>query len=141
MISKERPQEGLAFFLYRSSAVEGLGRGELGDIVAVARARNLAEDLTGCMHFEDGLFFQWLEGNAPRLWPVVEAICRDPRHHDMMILGQGGLAARYFPAWQMHYSDRRDGCITDWFASRSLCTRDPAIYSRAIRDFLSSIAG
>nr|MCS5602908.1 BLUF domain-containing protein [Paracoccus sp. (in: a-proteobacteria)] len=74
--------EGLEYSLYRSTASRALRAGELEDILAAARARNQAMSLTGCLHYEDGLFFQWLEGPADALREVLGLFLRDGGHRD-----------------------------------------------------------
>lgn len=141
MTNEILPRDGLAFFLYRSMAVPGLGESNLEDIVTVARVRNQAAGLTGCLHYEDGLFFQWLEGPAPALWPVVASIRRDPRHLELTVLEQGALAGRRFQSWRMRFSNRDHASLMDWFAGKGVSTVDPAVYAGGVASFLAAAAG
>lgn len=141
MINEILPRDGLAFFLYRSMAVPGLGESDLAEIVTVARARNQATGLTGCLHYEDGLFFQWLEGPAPDLWRVVDSIRRDPRHRELTVLEQGPLAGRRFQSWRMRFSDRDHASLMDWFAGKGVSTVDPSVYAGNVASFLVTAAG
>lgn len=131
---------GLSYFLYRSTAVDGLSAGDLEAILSVARERNQQFSLTGCLHHEDGLFFQWLEGPADRLRPVVEAILRDPRHHEITVLNEGPLDHRRFGDWRMRFSERDQASLLDWFAQSNASTVDRGDYAGGVVAFLHSLS-
>lgn len=140
MINELREIDGLGYFLYRSSAMPKLSGGDLQDILRSARHRNQAFGLTGCLHFEDGLFFQWLEGPKDGLVEVVETILDDPRHEDITILDQGGLDHRRFQDWRMRFSDRDRASLMDWFAGSDNSTVHRRDYAGGVVAFLMSIA-
>ncbi|WP_265502348.1 BLUF domain-containing protein [Paracoccus beibuensis] len=108
----------VGFCLYRSVAMPSLTADELSVIVDTASLNNRNMDLTGCLHHEDGLFFQWLEGPPIVLFRLLEKLRDDNRHLDMTILDQGTLPRRLFPDWQMRYSDRKAGSLMDWLQRR-----------------------
>lgn len=132
--------DGLGYFLYRSTACDGLNVGDLEDILQAARQRNESASLTGCLHHEDGLFFQWLEGPQHQLQHVIQSILRDTRHRDITVLGEGSLAQRRFQDWRMRFSDRKHGSLMDWFASSSASTVDRSDYAGGVAAFLQSVA-
>ncbi|MBK4217269.1 BLUF domain-containing protein [Paracoccus caeni] len=132
--------DGLAFLVYRSSAVDRLTETDLDDILHAARDRNQALSVTGCLHFEDGLFFQWIEGPAQAVGEVFQLIDDDPRHSDLTVLGQGPLDARRFQNWRMRYSDREHGSLMDWFANSEVATVDRKDYAGGVVAFLTAIA-
>lgn len=134
------PLQRLGCFLYRSTAVEGLGDGDLRDILREARARNQDSLLTGCLHYEDGLFFQWLEGPTATLEPVIQLILNDPRHCDITVLGRGPLDHRRFQQWRMRFSDRLDGSLMDWIAQGTVSTVDRNAYAGGITAFLQAVS-
>ncbi|MDP5308085.1 BLUF domain-containing protein [Paracoccus spongiarum] len=140
MINDVAPFDGLGHFLYRSTAVEGLNATDLEAILTVARERNGAAGLTGCLHHEDGLFFQWLEGPAVALRPVVEAILRDTRHRDITVLNEGQLDRRRFQDWRMRFSDRDQASLLDWFATSKASTVDRGDYAGGVVAFLQALA-
>ncbi|MDO5630288.1 MAG: BLUF domain-containing protein [Paracoccus sp. (in: a-proteobacteria)] len=131
----------LSYFLYRSFAVDSLDSGGIGDILGVARARNDLLGLTGLLHCEDGMFFQWLEGTEHALRAIVASICADPRHRDIVVLGHGPLKTRYFRGWAMRLTGARDHSIVDWLASRNVSIRDERVYGREILHFMQEISG
>ncbi|WP_158530062.1 BLUF domain-containing protein [Paracoccus sediminilitoris] len=140
MTSDLRDIGGLGYFLYRSSAASELSGGDTQDILRSARHRNQALGLTGCLHFEDGMFFQWLEGPKDGLLQVVDLILVDDRHQEITILDQGALDQRRFQDWRMRFSDRDRASLMDWFASSDKSTVRPKDYAGAVVAFLMSIA-
>ncbi|WP_410217977.1 BLUF domain-containing protein [Paracoccus sp. (in: a-proteobacteria)] len=131
---------GLGFFLYRSTAHPDLTSGGMQDILRAARGRNQSLGLTGCLHHEDGLFFQWLEGPVSGLRAVVDSILRDDRHQAVTVLAQGPLNHRRFQDWRMRFSDRDRASLLDWFASSDRSTVQSEDYAKGITAFLMSIA-
>lgn len=140
MTSDLRSFDGLGFFLYRSDAAPGLTDAGMRDILAVARQRNQQLGLTGCLHHEDGMFFQWLEGPSTSLVQVLDAIRADGRHGRIDMLDQGPLAHRRFQGWRMRFSDRQSGSLMDWFARSDSPTVDRGHYTGGIVSFLLQVA-
>lgn len=140
MTSDLNSVEGLGFYLYRSTARDGLGADELQDILLEARRRNQALGLTGCLHYEDGLFFQWLEGPVEGLRDVVASIERDRWHVSLDVLDQGSLDHRRFQDWRMRFSDRDKASLMDWFAKSDSSTVHRGDYAGGVVAFMMSIA-
>ena len=132
--------EGLGYSLYRSTASRALRTSELEDILTVALARNDALNLTGCLHHEDGLFFQWLEGPQGALRQVLGSIMKDDRHRDIAVLVEGTLDQRRFQDWRMHFSDRSQASLLDWLASAQVSTMDRRDYAAGVMEFLQATA-
>ncbi len=97
------------------------------DILRTARHRNQSLGLTGCLHHEDGLFFQWLEGPA------------DDRHRDFEILDQGALDHRRFQDWRMRFSDRDRASLMDWFARSDSSTVHRGDYAGGVVAFMMGL--
>ncbi|WP_282603627.1 BLUF domain-containing protein [Paracoccus sp. PARArs4] len=132
--------EGLGFILYRSAAAPDLGSEDLKRILAVARQRNEEHGLTGCLHHEDGMFFQWLEGPTAPLAEVVAMIRADRRHEALAVLDQGPIAQRRFHDWRMRFSDRDSGSLMDWIAGMGGSTFDRGAYAGGVTSFLQSLS-
>jgi hypothetical protein len=71
-----------------------------------AQERNRLEGLTGLAYYDNGRFFQWLEGPADAVSRVWESVRRDPRHTDIEGLSVLSTPARIFSAWDMKLSVR-----------------------------------
>ncbi len=66
-----------------------------------ARDRNRAAAVTGLLIFDDGRFFQWLEGPADSVSRIWQSIRADERHTDLEILADEPTAHRIFGDWDM----------------------------------------
>ncbi|MCQ0969951.1 BLUF domain-containing protein [Paracoccus sp. TK19116] len=130
----------LYHYVYRSTAADDLGRAEIDAIVRRSGHRNEVFGLTGCLHHEDGLFFQWLEGPRYQLDQIVNKIRRDPRHQDIEDLSYGPLTRRIFGSWTMRSTDRSDGSLTQWLTDADVSTYDRRGYASSVGAFLKSFA-
>lgn len=139
MTSDRLQPADLTHWLYRSTARDGLLRDEVEQIVADARKRNRVRDLTGCLHYEDGLFFQWLEGPCEALNHVIKLIRKDDRHSGITDLSYGRLARRCYSDWTMRSTDRNAASLLDWVASSGVSTIDRGAYAGSVSAFLASI--
>jgi len=74
---------------------------ELYELVQTAQARNAAEQITGLMLYDEGRFYQWLEGPAENVARLMRAIVLDRRHTDVEILVDKAIPARQFGEWRM----------------------------------------
>lgn len=110
----------LAALLYRSTATippEGFrASGAIEDFAA----RNREAGLTGHLHLEEGVFYQYLEGPARALAAAWAAIRRDRRHDDILELSHAPIPARRFPRWAMGYSEGAQRSLYDWAARSGL---------------------
>lgn len=93
-------------YISRNLLPEPAAEAELERILARARRGNAAAGITGALLFSGDCFAQALEGPAPAVEAVFEAIQRDPRHADVVVLEAAPVAAREFGAWSMAYAGR-----------------------------------
>jgi hypothetical protein len=105
----EHPDSPIAMMAYRSRAVVAPKEQELDLLLRNAQARNRTERLSGLLIYDQGHYFQWLEGPAEALARVWASISRDPRHTDIQVLRQQGLPKRFFGAWDMRLARRKRG--------------------------------
>lgn len=135
-------EAGLGYVLYRSVARPGLERADLDRLLERSRDRNRALGLTGCLHHENGLFFQWLEGPRPHLFRLLDQLRDDDRHIGFTVLDQGPLSRRLFQHWDMRFSDAQAASLLDWLAARSAGEgADTAAEAKAVGGFLASLGG
>lgn len=91
----------LSTLTYQSRAVAPFSEAELHALLQSAQARNKAADITGLLIYDDGRFFQCLEGPAHSLEALWNAIRQDPRHTDVECLGNSPTTKRFFAGWDM----------------------------------------
>jgi Sensors of blue-light using FAD len=91
----------LSNVVYRSRAVQPLTSLDLRKLTLAAQARNRAELVTGLMLYDDGSFYQWLEGPPEGLGRVFRSIENDPRHTDIKVLDDRSARARAFTECSM----------------------------------------
>lgn len=73
------------------------------DIVEWSRINNPPVQITGALLFTGRYFVQILEGRTQALDRLIEAICQDTRHFDVMIKSRLPITTRIFPDWAMAY--------------------------------------
>jgi hypothetical protein len=100
------PQSKLSTLVYHSHATQLLAEVDLLYLLAAARSRNQSEGLTGLLVYDEGHFFQWLEGAALPLQRVWTAIRHDPRHEDIEVLADSEIPLRLFRDWHMQFAHR-----------------------------------
>lgn len=101
----------LNMLAYRSRAAVSPTQAELDRILRSAQRRNHDESVTGLLIYDQGCFFQWLEGPAAGLGRVWDSICRDPRHHSIEVLREESMPNRFFGSWDMRLAQRARGKI------------------------------
>lgn len=101
--------------------------------------RNSGLDLTGYLHLEDGLFYQWLEGPKAALDQMRDRIARDIRHRDMETLWSGEQVERQFGEWQMGFGLSDPGTLFAWVAQNGVSVSDPAEFARGVLRFLRAV--
>lgn len=84
--------------VYISSAV---GSAPTEAILAVSRANNRRDGLTGLLYADGRRFLQALEGEDEVLTAALHRIRADPRHRAVVILSERDIAAREFGEWAM----------------------------------------
>lgn len=87
--------------LYISTTRTPITPALLDDILAASRRRNAAAGITGLLVAGGRRFLQVLEGERAAVEQTFARICDDPRHHAVVRLSEGPIAARNFPNWAM----------------------------------------
>lgn len=131
--------ERLSYCLYRSSAAPGLDAPALDYLLEKSRIRNLELGLSGCLHYENGIFFQWLEGPPSALYPLLSKLEEDSRHINFTVLDQGSLEQRIFDQWQMRFSDIQVASLFSWLTSQNKVVISANDYAEKVKNFMKSI--
>lgn len=90
----------LVRLIYRSMS-KAPSAADLGDILDCSRRNNGQRGITGALCHLRGVYMQYLEGDEVAIRSAMEAIGRDPRHVDLVVLEYRFIAARAFPHWSM----------------------------------------
>ncbi|GAB4186718.1 MAG: hypothetical protein Tsb002_11430 [Wenzhouxiangellaceae bacterium] len=76
---------------------------ELSRILILSRRNNRQREIGGVLHFGNGYFFQYLEGNMDQVDALYGRICRDNRHTEVVQLVRRPLSSRLFADWSMKF--------------------------------------
>lgn len=87
--------------VYSSAAAEGLSQEGLTQILAEARENNAQQQISGMLLYDEGSFFQVLEGEEAQVEQLFELISQDPRHRQLVKLVQQPIETRSFSDWSM----------------------------------------
>lgn len=74
---------------------------ELSEILAVSRERNLADNISGILLYNDGSFAQVLEGQEQAVRDCYARIQADPRHSGCTKILEEHATERYFEDWSL----------------------------------------
>lgn len=88
----------------RSTIVPHEHEEALGEIVAVARSRNLELDVTGALIFTGERFAQHIEGPEEGIRELMASIKRDRRHEQVVTLQERSPPSRRFSGWSLAYA-------------------------------------
>ncbi len=94
----------LIHLIYSSAATDAdLSTESLEVILEQSRKNNTKADITGILLFENGAFFQVLEGEEETVTSTYDNIEKDPRHDRVTKLISEPIAERAFGEWSMGY--------------------------------------
>jgi Sensors of blue-light using FAD len=93
--------------IYASTAARAFSVRDLSGLLAGARARNRARDISGLLVYHDGVFLEVLEGAAGDVQPLYLKIASDPRHTSCRLLLRTVVEEREFGEWSMGFVDPR----------------------------------
>lgn len=89
--------------VYVSTSTHVLSDAEIQHLLERARARNLAEGVTGVLLYSRGNFMQYLEGSRSGVAKVYEVIKADPLHYGIIELINEPRETREFSEWNMAF--------------------------------------
>lgn len=89
--------------LYHSQATAKPTEAELQLLLERARRHNAEHYVTGVLLYSDGRYVQLLEGPEEAVQAIFTLIKRDPRHTQVVTLGEG-RGPRRLPAWSMGFN-------------------------------------
>jgi hypothetical protein len=107
----------------------------VNDILATARLKNTAINLTGALLFTEGRFVQVLEGEESDVQSTFGRISLDPRHTNVEILSAQFSDRRRFKEWSMAFVGDNE-CLQVHFAGAPLAALGKRPAGDALLDFM-----
>ena len=93
----------LIHLIYCSAATRPMNESELRKLLVKARAKNARLGITGILLYENGSFFQVLEGVPEVIDRLFNEICQDNRHNKVSTIIRESIFKRAFSEWTMGY--------------------------------------
>ncbi len=120
----------LTALAYVSSASRTFGESDLERLLIDARAHNARTGITGTLLYNDGNFFQYLEGPEAAIDTALERIKASRSHHGLIQLLRRPVPVRHFEAWQMGFarvpaSQLLQLAQADWLEALATTSADP----------------
>ena len=94
----------LILVIYTSAATQYFDPNTLLALLEKARAKNASLGVTGMLLFENGSFFQILEGPEAAVDSIYKTIAQDDRHERVVTIIREPIAKRAFAEWTMGLS-------------------------------------
>jgi blue light- and temperature-responsive anti-repressor len=91
----------LIHLIYTSAATQYFESNTLLSLLEKARAKNASLGVTGMLLFENGSFFQILEGPESAVDGIYKTIAEDNRHDKVVTIIREPIAKRAFAEWTM----------------------------------------
>ena len=103
-MTAKKNEDILVHCIYSSASTIPFSQEDIISLLDVARANNKKLDVTGMLLYDEGSFFQVLEGYASVVDSLLLEIEKDKRHDRVVKLIYEPIAARDFSEWTMGYS-------------------------------------
>ena len=93
----------LVQLVYASAATVPFTEKDLDKLLTRARLTNESIDVTGVLLYQEGTFFQVLEGYEKFVLAIYDKIAMDPRHNNVLLLAHNQIEQRNFGDWSMGF--------------------------------------
>ncbi len=97
-------EEHLIHCIYSSVEVTTFSHDEMIKLLAKVKEKNAKLNVTGMLLYDEGSFFQVLEGPKKTVTQLFEKISKDKRHDRVTKIIQEPIEDRNFAEWTMGYS-------------------------------------
>lgn len=94
----------LTHLIYCSTASQSYSNEELAALLQQAQARNIDINVTGMLLYDNGSFFQVIEGPPETIRTLFQDISLDTRHNKVIAIIHEPIAKRSFAEWTMGYT-------------------------------------
>jgi len=91
--------------MYISSATSWPSEDDLKGLLEESRARNLRQNITGMLLYNNATYMQVLEGEEEDVHEIYNAILKDPRNNGNVVLAEETISQRDFSGWSMGFKN------------------------------------
>jgi len=121
--------QNLFHLIYASEATDKFKREEGIELLKQSRQKNAELQITGMLLYDQGSFFQVLEGEKETVLELYNKISQDERHKNVVQIIFEAIPHRNFGNWSMGYAeitaeDLKTIAGTNDFFSDQLCLHD-----------------
>lgn len=96
---------------YVSTATRPMSQAALEDLLEDARSHNSRYAVSGVLLYNDGAFFQYLEGAHDNLMKIYDRIKRSRQHYGLIELLNEPAERRYFDGWHMGFAEPQSSLL------------------------------
>ncbi len=89
--------------IYSSTTVQPMTPENISALLLKSKTYNQANAITGCLLYYGDEFIQLIEGDQKTVQDLYQRIIKDPRHTDIIFLGENQIEERTFADWNMAY--------------------------------------
>lgn len=93
--------------IYNSKALAQFNDLKLGELAESFAAKNSDLNVTGYLCYQQGRFFQYIEGKDETVSALMNRIVADDRHTVTRSYEQENLYTRRFPSWSMNFLQKQ----------------------------------
>jgi CheY-like chemotaxis protein len=121
---------------YHSRASPLLTEAEVYQLLSHARQANAAADVTGLLVYRESRFVQVLEGPEAQVRAAYARIARDPRHTQIMVVGEAANRPRHFARWSMAWGHGSEPTVARLFEAALAPTAgdDDSLWEALLQD-------
>jgi hypothetical protein len=102
----------LIHLIYISSATSWPSQNDLKQLLKQSQARNLKQDITGMLLYDNAIYMQVLEGSVKDVHDIYDSILKDTRNNGNVKLVEEVINQRNFPMWSMGFKNLED-CLPE----------------------------
>ncbi|PHQ30575.1 BLUF domain-containing protein [Leeuwenhoekiella nanhaiensis] len=93
----------IKYIVYLSDQSHIMKDADLELLLKNSRRKNERASITGILIHIESRFIQYIEGPEEKLNSLYEKIIKDPRHTNLILVGEGYIEKNAFATWNMAY--------------------------------------
>jgi len=102
----------LIHLIYISSATSWPSENDLKELLEQSRVRNLRQNITGMLVYDNATYMQVLEGSEKDVHDIYNSILKDPRNNGQYKMIEEDISQRDFPNWSMGFKSL-ESCLPE----------------------------